>query len=221
MAPRQAGAIPQRTAVATHALPETFDQLIDDMHRCEQAPGLSIWRHGELVAQRYAELVQHLQGMADERVCGAEPAGLGDWRLPDWLVENAELLLAKQIDFATAQRYQLFHDAGKPYCRTVDEAGRQHFPDHAAMSARVWRALGGGESEAALIERDMDIHQLSAAELPAFGAHPGAATLLLTGLAEVHANASMFGGLESISFKSKWKHLDRRGRALLKQWSQA
>ena len=63
------------------------------------------------------------------------------------------------------------------------------------------------------MELDMVVHTMSAAELDEFAARPEAPTLL-TGLAEVHANAEMFGGQESVSFKSKWKHLDRRGRAL-------
>lgn len=37
------------------------------------------------------------------------------------------------------------------------------------------------------------------------------ATLLLVSLAEIHANSEMFGGQDSISFKSKWKQIDRRG----------
>lgn len=49
-----------------------------------------------------------------------------------------------------------------------------------------------------------------------FAGRPHAVALLLTGLAEVHANASMFGGIESTSFKIKWKNLDKRGRAIAK-----
>lgn len=42
-------------------------------------------------------------------------------------------------------------------------------------------------------------------------------SLLLTALAEIHANAEMFGGIESQSFKSKYKQLDRRGNKLCKK----
>jgi hypothetical protein len=45
-----------------------------------------------------------------------------------------------------------------------------------------------------------------------------AMSLLLTALAEVHSNANMFGGIESISFKSKWKKIDKRGRMLCKHF---
>lgn len=107
-------------------------------------------------------------------------------------------------------------NVGKPSCRTVGPDGRHHFPDHAAVSARVWRAAGGCEAVARLIEQDMDLHLLKAEDVPAFSDRPHAFALLLTALAEVHANASMFGGMESTGFKIKWKHVDKRGRAILK-----
>ena len=184
------------------------------MRACEQTPGLSIWRHGEMVAEKYAELVAHLR-----RRDG--PVGaLEGWRLPEWVTKHAGLLCARQVPFAVAQRYQVFHDCGKPYCIEFDQAGRRHFPRHAAVSAGIWRALGGAEMESDLIAQDMDAHQLAAAGLDEFAERPTAATLLLTGLAEVHANAEMFGGQEGVGFRSKWKHLDRRGRALCLRWSQ-
>lgn len=62
---------------------------------------------------------------------------------------------------------------------------------------------------------DMDIHLLKADGVPEFTARPQAAALLLTGLAEVHANAAMFGGIESTSFKIKWKQIDKRGRQII------
>jgi hypothetical protein len=41
-------------------------------------------------------------------------------------------------------------------------------------------------------------------------------TLLVTSLCELHSNASMFGGIESTSFKIKYKQLDKRGNQVLK-----
>lgn len=54
-----------------------------------------------------------------------------------------------------------------------------------------------------LEETDLTTEQLSA--------------LLLTSLAEIHANAEMFGGVESTSFKSKYKQIDRRGKKFCKE----
>lgn len=42
-------------------------------------------------------------------------------------------------------------------------------------------------------------------------------TLLVTSLCEIHANADMFGGIESSSFKIKFKQLDRRGNQIIKK----
>ena len=33
------------------------------------------------------------------------------------------------------------HDCGKPYCITIDEAGRRHFPDHANVSANTFAQI--------------------------------------------------------------------------------
>lgn len=107
-------------------------------------------------------------------------------------------------------------NVGKPACRVVDDEGRQHFPDHAAVSARVWREAGGCEEVAHLIASDMDVHLLKAEGVEAFAARREAIALLLTGLSEVTANASMFGGIESTSFKIKFKNIEKRGRAVVK-----
>ena len=66
---------------------------------------------------------------------------------------------------------------------------------------------------------DMDIHLLKAVGVEEFASRPEAATLLLTGLAEVHSNAAMFGGISSTSFKIKWKQIDRRGKAIFRGWT--
>lgn len=180
------------------------------MRACYQTAGQDMLQHGEAVAARFQELLAALRE-------GKAPAG---WRLPTWLDERGvELLLPRMASDAVLAQYHRYHDCGKPLCRTVDEQGRQHFPDHARVSAQVWRRHGGSENAAQLIEQDMDIHCLAAEGVEEFAGRWTAASLLLTGLAEVHANAAMFGGLESTSFKMKFKHLERRGRAVLKHWA--
>ncbi len=63
----------------------------------------------------------------------------------------------------------------------------------------------------------MESHTIKAKDLQHFSRDPKiAANLMLTALAEVHANAEMFGGRDSVSFKIKWKQIDQRGRALCK-----
>lgn len=176
------------------------------MARCEQSPGQSVLAHGESVHAYYADLIKHLSSGTPTQFT---------WKLPEWLVEHRDALLARQVPFDVARRYQVMHDCGKPYCLTVED-GRRHFSNHAEVSAKVWRDAGGDEQIARLIERDMNIHTIKDDGVGAFTALPEAATLLLTGLCEVHSNAAMFGGTDSTSFKIKWKQIDRRGRAICK-----
>jgi hypothetical protein len=61
----------------------------------------------------------------------------------------------------------------------------------------------------------MDIHLLKADGVEEFSQRKEAISLILTGLAELHSNAAMFGGIESVSFKIKWKNLNKRGRQVL------
>ena len=63
---------------------------------------------------------------------------------------------------------------------------------------------------------DMEVHTMKADDLDEFCQRPEAASLLITAMCEIHSNASMFGGIDSTSFKMKWKHLDRRGKQIAK-----
>lgn len=184
---------------------EAREGLIETIRGCEQTSGMTILQHGEMVRDHYVDLVSHLRH--------GKPLAY-QWRLPDWIADP--LLLANLPSDDAMAEYHVFHDVGKPACRTVDADGRQHFPDHAAASARVWREAGGDEEVAHLIASDMDIHLLKGEGVEAFARRPEACALLLTGLAEITANASMFGGIESTSFKIKFKNLDKRGRAIVK-----
>ncbi|MBB4861243.1 hypothetical protein HNP46_000054 [Pseudomonas nitritireducens] len=175
------------------------------MQATEQAKGQSVLEHGHSVRRYYQDLRAHvLEGTPLQY----------EWKIPDWARDKG--LWERVVDDQDATLYQVWHDCGKPYCRVVDEEGRAHFPDHARVSGETWRRVGGSEQVARLMELDMDIHLLKADDLQEFASRPEAATLLLTGLCEVHSNASMFGGLDSTSFKAKWKHLDRRGKQLSK-----
>lgn len=178
------------------------------MRGCLQFGQMNVLEHGIAVEHAFDTLLMHLEQ-------GSSPEG---WRLPEWLLPNAACFLTRLLPREQLRLYQRYHDCGKPHCRTVDAEGRQHFPDHAEVSARTWLSHGGGEAIARLLALDMAFHTCSAEELSGLAALPEAASLYLTALAEVHANAQMFGGLESTSFKSKVKHLDRRGRALLRLW---
>lgn len=183
---------------------EARDSLIEAMRSCQQTEGMSVLQHGMMVAAYYEDLIEHLED--------GEPLAY-EWRLPQWASRPEVLDGPPARDVMHA--YHVFHDCGKPFCLEIDEEGRRHFPDHAAVSKRVWLEAGGDPEVGELIGMDMDAHLLKADGLAEFASRPQAKALLLTALAEIHANAHMFGGLGSTSFKIKWKHIDKRGRQVL------
>lgn len=174
------------------------------MLSCEQTSGMNMMQHGASVYEFFIDLKNH--------VTKGEGLTL-PWKLPEWA--SSPKLWDKLLDDRIVQEYQLFHDNGKPFCKVIDENGKQHFPDHAAKSEQIWRQIGGDEQAARLMGMDMDIHMLKDSGVEEFAKRAEAATLLLTGLAEVHSNARIFNGMQSISFKAKWKQIDRRGKRLI------
>lgn len=174
------------------------------MGNCEQTKGLSVLAHGESVFAYYEDLRAHV-------LEGSEPTY--QWRLPEWILDAG--LWAKQVHEDVVREYMVFHDCGKPYCREVGQDGRVHFPNHALVSSDIWKGIGSEES-AILMGMDMDIHLLKAEGMPEFAERAQAASLLIAGFCEIHSNAAMLGGIDSTSFKSKWKHIDRRGKQLVK-----
>lgn len=62
----------------------------------------------------------------------------------------------------------------------------------------------------------MDIHTIKAADLNDFATKKECISLLITGLSEIHANAELFGGIESTSFKIKYKQINNRGKQIIK-----
>lgn len=186
-------------------------QVISDMNNTEQTAGQSVYRHGLTVSHRMEEMRCHLvYGHRLHR----------EWKLPSWLEEHRDFIKNKLYPSRILARYTILHDCGKPYCREVDEQGRVHFPDHANVSADVFQAnwTGAEPTVVDLIRRDMEIHTIKAKDVPEFIRDSRmAVTLLIAGLCEVHANAEMFGGVDSTSFKIKWKQIEKRGKAILKE----
>ncbi|MEX3984117.1 hypothetical protein AB4Y45_34755 [Paraburkholderia sp. EG287A] len=167
-----------------------------------------VLEHGLAVSRAFATLCRALE-------TGQQPDG---WRLPAWLLDEPmrQTFLAHCLPAEMLYLYQRYHDCGKALCREVDEDGRVHFPNHAAVSERIWLECGGAPKIGRLIALDMAMHTTSAEEMAELIELPEAPSLYLTALAEIHANAPMFGGYESTSFKAKAKHLDRRGKQFLR-----
>lgn len=187
----------------------TYEQLIKDMKACEQTKGMSVLDHGSMVRDYYHDLYFHLYEDTDLRY---------EWKLPNWLLENKQFIINELCNDYVMQEYMIMHDCGKPYCKTVDEEGKQHFPDHATISYLTYiRLYPEKVLVAELIRKDMDVHCLKGEDVEEFSRDPLAISLLISALCEIHANASMFGGIESTSFKIKWKQIDKRGRQVFEK----
>lgn len=185
-------------------------ETVEAMQACEQTSGQTIWQHGESVRDYLMDLIKFLRD--------PHYTSQYTWRYPQWILSHSKAILELLPEDHILERYALWHDCGKPFCKTVDENGKAHFPNHAQVSANLFRELYPEQQETALlIEMDMDIHLLSADGIDEFAKKPQAAALLLSGLAAIHSNAEMFGDTTSESFKIKWKHIDRRGSAICKK----
>ena len=147
-----------------------------------------------------------------------------EWRLPDWLLQQKSYILDHLHDISALKRYTLYHDCGKPRCRTVDSDGRVHFPDHARISREIYLQHFDDKLIANLIGWDMAIHTSTATEIDCLlrseWTQQDAFSLLLTAFAEIHSNAAMFGGMDSTSFKIKWKRAVQRGKQILRFFSE-
>lgn len=184
----------------------SYNKLIADMSSCEQTKGMSVYEHGQLVNDYYNDFLHYMKTGVTFHL----------WKMPTWVDQYGHEIMSNLLDYDTMSRYQIHHDCGKPYCRCVDEDGKIHFPDHANVSADVWSKLFPDDKKVIdLIRNDMVIHTIKSDELLEFTKNPLAVSLLITGLCEIHANASMFGGIESTSFKIKWKQIDRRGKQVV------
>lgn len=176
------------------------------MKNCEQTKGQSVLDHGISVKNYLFDLINHLRNNTNLKY---------DWLLPDWVYDNKDLIIRSLPSDDTLELYTTYHDCGKPFCLTIDSDGKRHFPNHAEVSYNIFKQVFNDEIAAELVRHDMDIHLLKSDGVDEFCKNPFALTLLLTGLAELHSNAQMFGGLDSISFKIKWKSINQRGKQIL------
>jgi len=179
----------------------------EPMMSCPQFEGMNVYEHGVDVHARFTDLYLHLtQGT---------PLQL-EWRLPEWI--NDPKIVKNLLPFEVLKMYQIYHDCGKPFCRVVDADGRQHFPNHAEVSYQTWMQYAEtpeDEQIGKLIRMDMDVHTVKGDAINEFIQRPEAASLLLTGIAEVHSNAAWRGQLNSDQFKIKMKQLDKIGKRLV------
>ena len=175
---------------------------------------LSILQHGIMVSQYFFDLYSILQFNSKFQY---------NWKIPSWLIEDKDVILKNLLPLNILTTYQIYHDIGKPYCKTyqLDDKTKYHFDNHANISADIYKSIDNNEIIYQLIKRDMDIHLIKANQLEDLSAKSKldfniAISLLITGLTEIHANAEMFGGIESNSYKIKYKQIDSRGKKIIK-----
>lgn len=181
------------------------------MESCLQTEGQNVLQHGRSVREHYFTLIDHINGEVSLD-------DVPNWRIPEWIDSNLLTIKEHLLPRYVMDRYLTLHDCGKPAVRTVDEDGKQHFPDHAESSERVYLSIfneQADETVAYLIRHDMDAHLLKNDGVAEFAKNSTAICQLLAALAEVTSNAAMFGGIESTSFKIKFKQINQRGKAVL------
>ena len=181
------------------------------MKTCGQTSTQSVLEHGFSVKNYLFDLLDHLEHNTPLKY---------QWVLPDWIYENRDFLLQSLPPRDTLKLYTIMHDCGKPFCITINEDGRRHFPNHAEVSYQTFSQLYNDPIAAELIRRDMDIHLLKADGVDDFCNSPMAITSLIVGIAEIHSNASMFGGIGSTSFKIKNKSISQRGKQIISKIKQ-
>ena len=175
----------------------TLDELHCEMAACEQAPNLNMLQHGQLVHEKYKELITSLN---------------------DGTAKHAELraLYERHKSHQVLERYHVYHDCGKHLTLEIGEDGKRRFPNHAEASYQQFLRLWEDDLfTATLIKKDMDFHVLRGEELEDLLKHPLAPILYFTAWAEINANAEMFGGVNSDSYKIKAKRLIQSGKKLL------
>lgn len=169
-----------------------------------QMEGLTILEHGNQVWYFYQKLINNdIEGM----------------KIPKWFNEYQEKILENLFPLEDIELYTIYHDIGKTRCGFVDESGRKHFPNHAYISSQMWIEFGGNYQIANLMELDMIFHTETAEQIINRNLDTNIiCTLLLAALAELHANANMFGGIKSESFCIKYKKLEQRAKKVLNHY---
>lgn len=146
----------------------------------------------------------------------------GNWdnlKIPEWVKENHSTIISSIHDLNILKEYVINHDCGKHLVKIIDSDGKPHYPNHAEASYKYYLEFFPENTTVAnLILNDMFFHQCSAEDLKFSKLSiKDLFSLLIASLAEIHANSQLFGGIDSTSFKIKYKQIDRRGKLLCKQ----
>jgi hypothetical protein len=168
-------------------------ELENKMSNTIQTKDISVLGHGYMVNAAYKTLIDDLE----------EKKHIES--------ELYHLIKHQILDADIIDTYQIYHDCGKPFCRT--EEGR--FPDHALHSYNQWKVLFPDDDVISnLMLLDMGFHTYRDEQLIELCHNSLAPTLYFTAWGELEANAGMFGGHDSDSYKIKRKRLIKAGKKL-------
>ncbi len=157
--------------------------------------------HGRSVHEHYKQLIGELES--------------GTFEDSTTLMEVYRLVRPNLPPPEVLHPYHEYHDCGKHLVLTVED-GKRRFPNHAEASAQQYAHLFPEDGfTIALIRRDMDFHMLRGDDIDALWKSPFAPILYLTAWAEINANAEMFGGRCSESYKIKRSRLIQAGKKFL------
>lgn len=172
------------------------DYLISMMKNCPQFNNQTVYEHCLSVQSIFIETFNNKNDL-----------------LPKWFLENFGFIKSKLIKYDSILEYTEFHDVGKPFC-IQNINGTNHFPNHSELSYNIYSLVCNNEDILYCIKHDMDIHMIKDKDL---FINKYSATLLFIGFCELFANAKYFGGFDSISYKIKYKQLDRRGKKIIQR----
>jgi hypothetical protein len=191
---------------------DNYRHMIDCMKNTWQVPDRqTVYEHCVAVRDRALDLYDYIVGGIIELKY--------EWKIPEWVDTQKEVIrieLLQNTPRSVIDRYTYYHDCGKPLVAEFRD-GKMHFTGHEWYSEYVYKGfLRNDRAVIRLIKNDMLIHRSKANDVEKLKNLRERMALLIVSLSEVHANAELFGGLESDSFKMKWKKVDSRGKALLK-----
>lgn len=131
--------------------------------------------------------------------------------------EYFEKLKSYQYNVDIMKSYQHYHDCGKHISKKIDEKGKIHYPNHAQHSSELYEQYFDNKIAKELILKDLNFHSFKNDQIVEWIKVENKntlASLYLTSWSELLANAIMFGGLDSDSFKIKRKKLIQSGKKL-------
>lgn len=177
-------------------------KIIQAMSDCFQDKNKTqtVLQHGQAVFTQFNKLLAQPETHGLKTITTEEMLTLQSFIIKDlWVVES----------------YAVMHDMGKPFCVSVEQPGS--FPDHANVSADLWRTISDNKQVEELIRTDMLFHTArTKQELETCSTREQLATLAIMSLAELQSNAiTLFGGFDSDSYKIKRKRLEKNIRFAL------